>query len=231
MNSTVFICVCLTLIELFTVIRQKDSLDTIPKAAREEEIRLIQLSSVKEIESLKASVLSKNQELTSFKAKTAELEAKVTELTEGVKSQQKMIQSIHDEYREKLEAVESRHKAVRSINSRLETTILELQDRMERVVRHRGAGKRAGASPSNDSLDLMVMSSNSLGSDTGDHIRRALDSPSSVLGREIQGLEIPQRASGGVMVSSAYSAVGSAHSVLHHHGSNNSHNSQNGNSH
>lgn len=231
MNSTVFICVCLTLIELFTVIRQKDSLDTIPKAAREEEIRLIQLSSVKEIESLKASVLSKNQELTSVKAKTAELETKVTELTEGVKSQQKMIQSIHDEYREKLEAVESRHKAVRSINSHLETTILELQDRMERVVRHRGAGKRAGASPSNDSLDLMVMSSNSLGSDTGDHIRRALDSPSSVLGREIQGLEIPQRASGGVMVSSAYSAVGSAHSVLHHHGSNNSHNSQNGNSH
>ena len=222
---------CLTLIELFTVIRQKDSLDTIPKAAREEEIRLIQLSSVKEIESLKASVLSKNQELTSVKAKTAELETKVTELTEGVKSQQKMIQSIHDEYREKLEAVESRHKAVRSINSHLETTILELQDRMERVVRHRGAGKRAGASPSNDSLDLMVMSSNSLGSDTGDHIRRALDSPSSVLGREIQGLEIPQRASGGVMVSSAYSAVGSAHSVLHHHGSNNSHNSQNGNSH
>ena len=231
MNSNLFICVCLTLIELFTVIRQKDSLDTIPKAAREEEIRLIQLSSVKEIESLKASVLSKNQELTSVKAKTAELETKVTELTEGVKSQQKMIQSIHDEYREKLEAVESRHKAVRSINSHLETTILELQDRMERVVRHRGAGKRAGASPSNDSLDLMVMSSNSLGSDTGDHIRRALDSPSSVLGREIQGLEIPQRASGGVMVSSAYSAVGSAHSVLHHHGSNNSHNSQNGNSH
>ena len=106
MNSTVFICVCLTLIELFTVIRQKDSLDTIPKAAREEEIRLIQLSSVKEIESLKASVLSKNQELTSVKAKMAELETKVTELTEGVKSQQKMIQSIHDEYREKLEAVE-----------------------------------------------------------------------------------------------------------------------------
>ena len=115
---------------------------------------------------------------------------------------------------------------MRSINSQLETTILELQDRMKRVVRHQRAGKRVGASPSNDSMDLMVMSSNSRGNDTGDQIRRALDSPSSVLGWEIQGLEIPQRASGGVMVSSAYSAVGalvgSTHSVLHHHGSNNS---------
>ena len=118
---------------------------------------------------------------------------------------------------------------MRSINSHLETTILELQDRMNRVVHHQRAGKRVGASPSNDSMDLMVMSSNSRGNDTGDQIRRALDSPSSVLGREIQGLEIPQRASGGVMVSSAYSAVGAG--VLHHHGSNNSHNSQNGNSH
>ena len=77
----------------------------------------------------------------------------------------------------------------------------------------------------------------------GEHIRRVMDSPPVNIGREILGLEIPDRSSdrratdrssGSTTVGSAYSAVGgvavgSAHSALH--GSNNSHNSQNGNSH
>ena len=68
---------------------------------------------------------------------------------------------------------------------------------------------------------------------------RAMDSPTVNLGREIVGLEIPRRESGGagVPVGSAYSAVGavagvgvgSAFSLPH--GSTNSHASQNGNSH
>ena len=87
------------------------------------------------------------------------------------------------------------------------------------MLKHRG--KRAGASPSTDSLDMMIMSNmsnslvGSLGSDTGDHIRRALDSPSVNLCREIMGLEIPVSAARSVGVESAYSVgVGSAHSVL-----------------
>jgi hypothetical protein len=53
----------------------------------------------------------------------------------------------------------------------------------------------------------------SLGSDTGAHIRRAMDSPPVNLGREIMGLEIPVSAARGV--ESAYSVgVGSVHSVL-----------------
>ena len=80
-----------------------------------------------------------------------------------------------------------------------------------------------------------IFYSNSLGSDTGEHIRRAMDSPPVNLGREILGLEIPRRSSSGagVPIGSAYSAVGagvgSAFSPLQ--GSNNSHTSQNGNSH
>ena len=55
----------------------------------------------------------------------------------------------------------------------------------------------------------------SLGSDTGAHIRRAMDSPPVNLGREIMGLEIPVSAARSVGVESAYSVgVGSAHSVL-----------------
>ena len=161
------------------VIRQKDTLDTIPRAAREEEIKMLQLASSKEIESLKATVISKSQELTAVRARTQELETKVADLTEGVAAQQKMIENIHAEYTEKLGAVECRARAVRSINSHLETTIMELQvgiqggwcaggdivssvqARMDRVARHRpgaGGGRRAGTSPSTDSLDMMVMS-------------------------------------------------------------------------
>ena len=122
------------------------------------------MASSREIEGLKAAILCKSQELTMVKSKAQELENKVTELTEGVKSQQEMIHNIQVEHKERLDAVESRNRAVRSINSHLETTILELQDRMERVVRRRGAGKRAGAgrrvatSQSSDSIDVMQMS-------------------------------------------------------------------------
>ena len=68
---------------------------------------------------------------------------------------------------------------------------------------------------------LIPAYSTSLGSDTGEHIRRAMDSPPVDLGREILGLEIPRRSSGGAGVP-----IGSAYSALH-----GSHNSQNGNSH
>ena len=38
-----------------------------------------------------------------------------------------MIQSIHEEHKERLGAVETRHKAIRSVNIHLESTIMELQ--------------------------------------------------------------------------------------------------------
>ena len=102
-------------------------LENIPRAAKDEEMKMIQHASVKEIESLKSSLTSKSQEITALKAKTNDLDSKVTDLTEGLKSQQDMIQGIHDEYKEKLESMETRHKSLRSINSHLETTVLELQ--------------------------------------------------------------------------------------------------------
>ena len=63
-------------IDIFLVVRQKDCLDSVRKAARDEEIRLIQLASSKEIEDLKARLLTKSQELTASKAKATELEEK-----------------------------------------------------------------------------------------------------------------------------------------------------------
>ena len=98
--------------------------------------------------------------------------------------------------------------------------VLFVQERNERMLKMRG--KRTGASPSTDSLDMMTMSNmssslvGSLGSDTGEHIRRAMDSPPVNIGREIMGLEIPVSSARSVGVDSAYSVgVGSAHSVLH----------------
>ena len=115
---------------------------------------MYKLASSREIEGLKASILCKSQELTLVKSKVLELENKVTELTEGVKSQQEMIDNIHVEHKERLEAVESRHRAVRSINSHLEITIMELQASRARA----GAGRRVATSQSEDSIDVMQMS-------------------------------------------------------------------------
>ena len=158
--------------------RQKDLLENLPRAARQEERRIFNESATREIEALKLNLLHKSQEFAAAKARSTELENKVTNLTEGVNDQQKMIQSVHEEYQEKMGVMESKHKALRSINSHLEGVVLELQDKLERMTRD--GIKRSGASPSSDI-------SNSLGSDTGEHIRRAMDSPPVNLGREIMG--------------------------------------------
>lgn len=163
---------------VFSVVRQKDFLENLPRAAREEEKRILNESAAREIEALKLSLLHKSQEFTAAKARSADLENKVSDLTEGVKDHQKMIQSVHEEYQEKMGAMESKHKALRSINSHLESVVLELQDKLDRLTRD--GMKRSGASPSSDI-------SNSLGSDTGEQIRRAMDSPPVNLGREIMG--------------------------------------------
>ena len=163
---------------VLSVLRQKDFLENLPRAAREEEKRIFNESAAREIEALKSSLLHKSQEFAAAKARSLDLENKVSDLTEGVKDQQKMIQSVHEEYQEKMGVMESKHKALRSINSHLEGVVLELQDKLERMTRD--GIKRSGASPSSDI-------SNSLGSDTGEHIRRAMDSPPVNLGREIMG--------------------------------------------
>lgn len=134
-------------------------------------------SAAREIESLKSSLLHKSQEFAAAKAKSAELENKVNDLSEGIKSQQRMIQSVHEEYQEKMAVMESRQAAVRSINSHLESVVMELQDKLERLTRH--SHKRSGASPSSDI-------SNSLGSDTEEHMRRAMDSPPVQQAREVR---------------------------------------------
>ena len=189
---------------MLSVVRQKECLENIPRAAREEERRMLTESAAREIETLKWSLLQKSQEFAAAKTKSAELENKVSDLSEGIKSQQKMIQSVHEEYQEKMSVMESNHAALRSINSHLERVVMELQDKMERLTRH--GHQRSGTSPTSDI-------SNSLGSDTGDQMRRRMESPPVSLAREVMGLEIPRRGSSGV-------TVGSAYSVLHSHNGN-----------
>ena len=163
------------------MVRQKECLENLPRAAREEERRLLTESASREIESLKSSLLLKNQEFGAAKARSAELEKKVSDLSEGIKNQQQMIQSVHQEYQEKMAVMDSSHAALRSINSHLESVVMELQDKMERFNRH--SHQRSGTSPASDI-------SNSLGSDTGEHIRRTMDSPPVNLAREIMGIEL-----------------------------------------
>ena len=112
-------------------------------------MKMFQAASSREIEGLKSSILCKSYELTSVKTKAQELENKVTELTELVNSHQKLIDNIHESHKERLDAVESRHRAVRSLNSHLETTIMELQA---------SRAMRVGTCPSSDSMDMMQMS-------------------------------------------------------------------------
>lgn len=132
---------------IFSVVRQNESLEKLSSRAQEEELKMFQMASSREIEGLKSAILSKSHELTSAKTKAQELENKVTELTELVNSHQKMIDNIHENHKERLDAVESRHRAVRSINSHLETTIMELQ------------AMRLAPGQSSDSMDMMQISS------------------------------------------------------------------------
>merc|ERR1719273_987602 len=66
------------------VLRQKDFLENLPRAAREEEKRIFNESAVREIDALKSSLLHKSQEFAAAKARSVELEKKVSDLSEGV---------------------------------------------------------------------------------------------------------------------------------------------------
>ena len=109
------------------IVRQKERLEHIPRAGKEEEIRLLHQAALQEVGAVKSDLLHKSQELTAAHARIVELEARNAALEEGVKNQKDMIESIHEEHKERLGAVESRHKAIRSINIHLESTIMELQ--------------------------------------------------------------------------------------------------------
>ena len=109
------------------LVRQKESLESIPRAGKEEEIRLVQQAALHEVSAAKSDLLHKSQEITAANARIAELEARNAALEEGVTNQKEMIQSIHEEHKERLGAVETRHKAIRSVNIHLESTIMELQ--------------------------------------------------------------------------------------------------------
>ena len=61
---------------LLSVVRQKECLENIPRAAREEERRMLTESAAREIETLKWSLLQKSQEFAAAKTKSAELENK-----------------------------------------------------------------------------------------------------------------------------------------------------------
>ena len=106
---------------------QREKLETIPKAGKAEEIRILQQAAAHEVATVKADILHKSQELTAAHAKIAELEARNATLEEGINNQKDVVQSLHEEHKEKLEAVEMRQKAIRSINIHLESTIMELQ--------------------------------------------------------------------------------------------------------
>ena len=107
--------------------KQKEYMDTLPSKAKHEELNLVREAANEEVASAKANLLLRSQEVTAAKAKIAEYEKKISDLHEGVKDQQKIIETIHLEHKEQLEAVESRHKALRSLNSHLESTVMELQ--------------------------------------------------------------------------------------------------------
>ena len=102
--------------------KQKQLLESTPAAARDEEKKMLLQSSNKEIESLKMSLVTKSQEVTSLRARCADLETRTSELVAGVRQQQEVMQSIHDEYREQLESVETRHRQEHSIG--LSTSVL-----------------------------------------------------------------------------------------------------------
>ena len=104
------------------IVKQKKNLEVIPRAGKKEENRLIQQAAQHEVAA----------------ARIAELEARNTALEEGGNHQKDMIQSIHEEPKERLGAVESRNNAIRSVNIHLESTIMELQERIERMLKNRG---------------------------------------------------------------------------------------------
>jgi len=193
--------------------KYRERLEQLPVARSDEEMRRIREAAANEVAVARAELTAKSSELAAANGRVSDLETKLAALENGMEKQREYLEKAHGEHQEALRSVEDRHSAIRAANMHLETSVLELQDRLHKVNRR----ARKGNSPSTDSLDVagghsaVVQQSTSssmagsMGSDGGEVLRRALDSPPVHLERELSRHSVKQTDS---------PEVGSAHSVL-----------------
>jgi len=174
----------------------KQTLENRPAKTNQHQIRLITEAAEAEVAAMKAQLAARTSELCLATATIADLELSTEELNKNMELQVSFLEQTQQEYKINLKAMDDRYSGMRSINSHFEISILELQDRLETLKMSRRG--RKVLSPSSDSLDLrgdlslMQTSSTSsvhgsIGSDPGEHIRRALEAPNPLhINREIE---------------------------------------------
>merc|ERR1712200_66377 len=148
-----------------------------------------------EVAGMRAQLANKTTELGLANANVADLEVTVETLNKNLSTQILYLEQMQQEYKTNLQVMEERYAGMRKINSHLEISLMEMQERFEGLKMSRRG--RKVASPSSDSLDLreanLLHTSNtssihgSIGSDPGEHTRRALEAPNpSNITREIE---------------------------------------------
>jgi len=167
----------------------RDKLDEIPAKPSQRQVAMITEAAEHEVAAARTDLASKSSELTVAQGTIADLETKVGVLEKSVEEQKVYLVHTQEEGVANLRAANDNQTALRSINSHLEMTVLELQERLERQLNLTRRVKKAG-SISSDSLDVgaggggsglqYVQSTGSsiqgsVGSDPGEHIRRAIE--------------------------------------------------------
>ncbi|KAI1900551.1 hypothetical protein AGOR_G00051090 [Albula goreensis] len=100
-----------------------------PHSSKEEQ--MVQMSSVKEVEKLRQSLVQQSQRLEAAQQRIVDLEIQLTKKEHLIVEQKKFLEDVKAQAREQLLASESRYQAQRRVTQVLQTELLQLYSRVE----------------------------------------------------------------------------------------------------
>ncbi|KAG9354497.1 hypothetical protein JZ751_001207 [Albula glossodonta] len=100
-----------------------------PHSSKEEQ--MVQMSSVKEVEKLRQTLVQQSQRLEAAQQRIADLEIQLTKKEHLIVEQKKFLEDVKAQAREQLQASESRYQAQRRVTQVLQTELLQLYSRVE----------------------------------------------------------------------------------------------------
>ncbi|KAJ8379714.1 hypothetical protein SKAU_G00004920 [Synaphobranchus kaupii] len=95
------------------------------------EVRMVQVSSVKDVEKLHQSLAQQGQRLEAAQQRIGDLESQLAKKEHLIVEQKKFLEDVKSQAREQLQASESRYQAQRRVTQVLQTELLQLYSRLE----------------------------------------------------------------------------------------------------
>ncbi|XP_015257276.1 PREDICTED: hamartin-like [Cyprinodon variegatus] len=140
------------------------------------ETQMLQMSHMKEVDTLRQSLLAQGQKLEAAQQRVAELETHLSKKEHLIAEQKKFLEDVKCQAKAELQASDSRYQAQRRITQLLQTELLQLYSRVEMEAPAGPSGATSSSSPPEGRADSHIHTDSSV-PDAGGHL--ANDEPES----------------------------------------------------